>query len=66
MPVYDYKCDSCGVVHEARVSISERDRDDIACPACGAKGSRRLLSAPAVTGMGAMAEPPMPQCPAPT
>ena len=66
MPIYDYKCNACGAVHEARMAISERDRDDIVCPACGVTGSRRLLSAPAVTGVGAAALPDRPPCYTPT
>ena len=46
MPVYEYKCISCG----ARYDVFHRGRElaaDIACPACSSKEYKKLMSAPA-------------------
>jgi putative FmdB family regulatory protein len=47
MPVYDYKCNSCGrtydVFHKVREVI-----DDVVCPSCESTEHTRLLSAPNV------------------
>jgi putative FmdB family regulatory protein len=40
MPLYDFRCAECGERFEARVAYDERPP----CPACGARGSERLLS----------------------
>jgi putative FmdB family regulatory protein len=39
--LYDFRCPACGESFEARVSYGELP----ACPACGAPGSERVLSA---------------------
>lgn len=41
MPLYDFACERCGARFEERVSESERP----SCPACGAPGAKRILSA---------------------
>ena len=50
MPLYDYQCEACGEEFETFSTISQRDRDDVECPACGVVGSRRMVSAAALTG----------------
>jgi putative FmdB family regulatory protein len=50
MPLYDYRCDECGHVHEAFSSIAGRDRSDVECPLCGTRGCQREVSAGAVMG----------------
>lgn len=46
MPNYDFRCPECGAVFEENLLISERDRDDVACPRCGHVGAKRMVSAP--------------------
>lgn len=47
MPVYEYRCQSCGAQFE-RLFLSLRQVPaEIACPACQGLEVRRLLSAPA-------------------
>ena len=44
MPVYDYRCDTCGksydVFHKVREVV-----EDIVCPSCGSQKHTRLISA---------------------
>jgi putative FmdB family regulatory protein len=42
MPVYEYQCRSCKHEFEARKPIAKRDT--AACPRCGGKRARRLVS----------------------
>ncbi len=44
MPIYEYRCDSCGHELEALQKISEDPLKQ--CPACEAVALRRLMSAP--------------------
>lgn len=44
MPTYTYECSSCGRFEKAQ-KITDDPLSE--CPSCGAKGVRRLLSAPA-------------------
>jgi putative FmdB family regulatory protein len=41
MPIYEFECGECGARFEELVPTGEA----IACPSCGAEGSRRLYSA---------------------
>jgi putative FmdB family regulatory protein len=41
MPIYEFECEECGVRCEELVAA---DAAPPACPACGAGGTRRLLS----------------------
>ncbi len=52
MPYYDFECPACGAVFDTMLTISERDRGDVACPECGHEGGRRLLRAPNIGGSG--------------
>ncbi|RIK08714.1 MAG: hypothetical protein DCC49_08510 [Acidobacteria bacterium] len=55
MPLYAYKCNSCGHDFDARNGFD--DRDDANCPECG-DAARRLISTVAVTGVkGPSSEP---------
>lgn len=40
MPIYDFRCDSCGTEFEELVRATETPP----CPSCGAADPRRLLS----------------------
>jgi putative FmdB family regulatory protein len=42
MPIYEYKCESCGLTFEKLVFTS--DKEDIKCPDCGDIRVERLLS----------------------
>ncbi|MGD2103923.1 MAG: zinc ribbon domain-containing protein [Anaerolineae bacterium] len=44
MPIYEYRCHDCGTSFEELV----RGRETVACPECGGKSLKRLLSAPTV------------------
>lgn len=51
MPIYDYKCVSCGNVSE--FLLNTVDSSPAACPQCGGKGLDRLMSASYMIKMGA-------------
>lgn len=44
MPIYLYRCDSCGENHEALQKVG--DAPPAACPNCGAAGQMKKLIAP--------------------
>jgi putative FmdB family regulatory protein len=45
MPVYEFSCDSCGQRFEELVGPHVgKEAEDVACPACGEREVRRLLS----------------------
>ncbi len=45
MPTYDFQCESCGKLFEARVSFGDAEQGKLpACPACRSMKPRRLLS----------------------
>ncbi len=43
MPMYEYRCKSCGTVNEFLVGVSS-DEPEIACESCGSKKLSRMLS----------------------
>ena len=45
MPIYQYKCQECGMVSEFLVS-NLLDRGTLVCPNCGSQNLDRLISAP--------------------
>lgn len=45
MPIYDYKCSSCGAEFEELVKLGETPN----CPSCNGKDLEKLLSLPAVS-----------------
>lgn len=51
MPMYEYRCDSCGKSFEQLRRISDADRD-LECPECQARNVRRVLSTFATGGPG--------------
>jgi putative FmdB family regulatory protein len=61
MPLYDYRCRTCGVVYEERRAMAQVDEPST-CPQ-GHAGAIRLLPVFATTG-GAMSDP-GPGCGAP-
>ena len=44
MPIYEYRCQSCGLVFENLQKLSDPDPEH--CPGCGQPQVTRLLSAP--------------------
>jgi putative FmdB family regulatory protein len=62
MPIYEYRCESCGKAEEVIERLSAPDRHD--CGLCGtALGMERQLSVPALRTLDAAA--PMPAGPSP-
>lgn len=59
MPLYAYKCDSCGRDFDARNGFDARD--DASCPDCGG-AARRLISTVAVTGVNSSSSEPVGGC----
>ena len=44
MPVYEYYCDKCDRDVTLTLTISRHDKGKTACPKCGSKALRPLLS----------------------
>jgi putative FmdB family regulatory protein len=44
MPIYEYRCESCGHEHEELQKISDAPLKE--CPECGESALKRLISAP--------------------
>lgn len=58
MPMYDYECHKCGHKFEELVFSSAVPDEEIVCPKCRERKSRRLLSAPSIaSGKGASLNP---------
>ena len=49
MPIYEYRCDTCGNEYEELTRRGTRD-EEVECPECGTHESDRVLSAFAVSG----------------
>lgn len=43
MPIYEYQCRKCNEKFESYRGLSGSDKD-VACPVCGEKGPRRIVS----------------------
>jgi len=52
MPVYEYKCESCGERFEKLVRSIHREPREVVCPVCQGTKVRRLISAPVVHSTG--------------
>lgn len=48
MPLYEYDCPGCGQSFEKRVSMNQAD--EVACPNCGGRHTKRKLSRIAIKG----------------
>lgn len=59
MPFYEYECSQCRFRFEELLPYSEREAAEqrLACPKCGAKHPRRLVSTFAATGASPEAAP---------
>lgn len=62
MPIYEYKCDSCGNKFEKLVRRPE-ESDGLECPSCGERHLSREFSTFAAHAHGAPARSEMPMCP---
>jgi putative FmdB family regulatory protein len=56
MPVYEYRCDSCGKVVEI-LQRSHTQKESPVCPDCGAAEMRKLISSPGSIVMGRSSRP---------
>lgn len=54
MPMYEYHCQACGRDYEELVRGGTRD-EDVVCPECGERQSRRKVSVFAFSGVKAAA-----------
>ena len=52
MPVYEYRCESCGEHFEKLVRSMLQEPPEVHCPACQGAEVVRLISAPAVHSGG--------------
>ena len=53
MPIYDFRCDSCGHAFSLRFkSVTDYERVDIVCPACGSAHARRVIKRVAIARAG--------------
>jgi putative FmdB family regulatory protein len=51
MPLFEYRCQSCGAIYDVFHKVREVV-EDIVCPACQSRAYTKLISAPTVsTGM---------------
>ena len=62
MPIYEYKCDSCGNKFEKLVRRSD-EKDGLACPSCGDSYLSQEFSTFSAHAHGAPARSEMPACP---
>jgi len=49
MPLYDYKCNKCGVDKEVMHSMSEIGKIEVLCDHCG-QPMKKMMSMPALVG----------------
>lgn len=63
MPLYDYRCRTCGTVFEERRPVADADATST-CPQ-GHEGARRLLPVFATVGTASSSAPPPGACGAP-
>jgi putative FmdB family regulatory protein len=54
MPLYEFRCKSCGHKFEELVFSTVADPANIYCPACGKNESERLMSAFSSSGSGGL------------
>ena len=55
MPIYEYRCESCGARFEKLVSYSQRD--EVKCENCGAEQTTRQISSFATYGSSSSCGP---------
>ena len=62
MPIYEYKCESCGNKFEKLVRRAS-DTDELGCPSCGKRHLSQEYSTFAAHANGAPAQSEGPMCP---
>jgi len=64
MPIYEYKCESCGKTSEILVKNRAKE-SEVVCPGCQSGELTKLISIPgAMMNKGGSADlPPIPACP---
>jgi len=56
MPLYDFKCPSCGTTIERQARVEKRD-DPVECPHCGCVMKRMITGGMAVIWQGKFHDP---------
>jgi putative FmdB family regulatory protein len=51
MPIYEYRCETCGHCFE-KLMLAGDDETRLSCPACGKPSIRKLLSCASTLGGG--------------
>lgn len=51
MPIYEFRCIGCGRRFDKLCSMGESG-ENLNCPECGTKGSKRVMSSFSATGTG--------------
>ncbi len=44
MPLYEYECQNCKKIFTEVLTLKEHERGEMACPSCGSKEVRQLIS----------------------
>jgi len=53
MPIYEYKCQSCGEAFtKVTRTVSSSEDEELACPACGSENVQRVISSVSVVTPG--------------
>lgn len=51
MPIFEFKCNSCGKSFE-KIVFKVLEQERIICPNCGSESCQKLISAPGSVGVG--------------
>jgi putative FmdB family regulatory protein len=51
MPVYDYRCERCGMLYDVYHKVKEI-KEDVVCPSCSSREHTRLMSVPSLSVAG--------------
>ncbi len=51
MPIFEYACPACDAAFESLI-MRKSDEAEVACPGCGSRRVRRLMSSPAAARGG--------------
>ncbi|MEZ4601306.1 MAG: zinc ribbon domain-containing protein [Syntrophotaleaceae bacterium] len=44
MPMYDFRCEDCGLAFSLKLSFAEYDKGDVRCPACQSDKVTQVIS----------------------
>jgi putative FmdB family regulatory protein len=56
MPIYEYRCSSCGIKYE-KIVFNPSAAPPPRCPSCGSEQVEKLISAPGACGVPAAGSP---------